>query len=115
MNAKKVLVRFMHSVTLLVAGSAALIVFIVMPYAFLEHWHMLPDWNGLQFIYLTFLVVIAWDYAGFVFLVIVVAVEVLLADFKFPSRRAKIEATVKISVCLLAYVFLTIGNRLNLH
>ena len=115
MNAKGILARFVHSATLFLAVSAALIDFVVMPYVFLEHWHMLPDWQGLQLIYLMFPIVIAWDHAGFVFLVIVAAGEVLLLDFKSAARRPKIEAAVKISVCLLAYLFLTIGNRLNFH
>jgi len=115
MKAEGILARFVHSVTLLLAGSAALIVFVVMPYVLLEHWHMLPDWQGLQLIYLMFPIVIAWDYAGFVFLVIVAASELLLVDFKSAARRPKIEAAVKISVCLLAYLLLTIGNQLNFH
>lgn len=115
MKAERTLVGFLHSVTLLLAGSAAVIVFIVMPYVFFEHWHLLPDWQSLQLMYLTFPVIIAWNYAGFVFLVIVVAGEVLVSDLKSASRRTKIEATVKISVCLLAYLFLTIGNQVNLH
>jgi len=115
MNVEKSLVRFLHSVTLLLAVSAALIIFIVMPYVLLEHWHLLPDWQGLQFIYLLFPLIIAWIHAGFVFLVIVVACELLLVDFKSAARRTKIEAAAKISVCLLAYLFITIGNQLNLH
>ena len=115
MNAQRLLVRFVHSVTLLVAGSAALVVFVVMPYVLVEHWHMLPDWQILQLIYLMFPIVIAWDHAGLVFVLIVVACEVLTLDLKSASRTAKIEATVKISICVLAYLFLTIGNRLNFH
>ena len=115
MNVEKNLVRFLHSVTLLLAVSAALIVFIVMPYVLLEHWHLLPGWQGLAFIYLLFPLIIVWIHAGFIFLVIVVVCELLLVDFKSAARRTKIEAAAKISVCLLAYLFITIGNRLNLH
>jgi len=115
MNNEKSLVRFLHSVTLLLAVSAALIVFIVMPYALLEHRHLLPDWQGLEIIYLLFPLIVAWIHAGFIFLVIVVVCELLLVDFKSATRKTKIEVAAKMSVCLLAYLFITIGNHLNLH
>lgn len=115
MKVEKGLARFLQPVTLLLPVSAALIVFIVMPYALLEHWHLLPDWQGLVFIYLLFPLIIAWIHAGFIFLVIVVVCELLLVDFKSAARRTKIEAAAKISVCLLAYLFIAIGNQLNLH
>ncbi|MGO9086273.1 MAG: hypothetical protein ACLQBK_13690 [Candidatus Sulfotelmatobacter sp.] len=115
MNVEKILVRFLHSVTLLVAVSAALLVFVVMPYVLLEHWRLLPDWQGFAFIYLLFPLIIAWIHAGFILLVIVVVCELSLVGFQPAARRTKIEAAAKISICLLAYLFIAIGNRLNLH
>jgi hypothetical protein len=107
--------RFLHSVTFLLAISAALIVFIVMPYTLLGHWHLLPDWQGFQLIYLLFPLIVAWLHAGFIFLAIVVASELSLVDFKSAAGSTRIESAAKISVCLLAYLFITIANRLNLH
>jgi len=115
MNVEKSLMRLLHSISYLLAVSAALIVFIVMPYVLLEHWHLLPGWQGLQLIYVLFPLIIAWMHAGFIFIVIVVACELLLVDFKSATRSTKIEAAAKISACLLAYLFITIGNQLNLH
>jgi len=109
------LVRFLDSVTLLIFASAALIVCIVMPYVFLEHWHLLPNWQGFMLIYLLFPVVIAWNYAGILLLLIVVVCEVMVLQLKPAVRRTKIASVARISVCVLAQLFLTVGNQLNFH
>lgn len=109
------LVRSLHSVSLFLASSAAVIVCIDMPYVLLQHWHMLPDRLDSQLIYLTFPVVIAWMYAGFAILVGVVICESFVVDLKTASRRTKIAAGTRIGLCLLAFLFITIGNQMNLH
>jgi hypothetical protein len=116
MNAsEQVLVRLVGSVSLLLSLSAAIILLVVMPFAFLQHWHLLPNWQGLMFIYLLFPVVIAWNHAGIAFVLIVVVCELILLRFDHTTQRMRLEAVVKVSVCALALLFLTVGNRLNFH
>ena len=107
--------RSFHSISLLLASSAAVIVFIDMPYVLLEHWHMLPQQMDSQLIYLTFPIVIAWMYAGFAILVCVVGCESFVLDLKTASRRTKMAAGTRIGLCLMAFLFITIGNEMNLH
>jgi hypothetical protein len=109
------LARFLDSVELLIVVSAALIVCIVMPYVFLTHWHLLPSWEGFAVIYLLFPVVIAWNHAGIFFLLIIVVREVMVPKLKPAVRRTTIALVARISVCVLAQLFLTIGNRFNFH
>jgi len=116
MNAfQKTLVLLLHSVSLLVFASAAIILFVVMPYVLLEHWQLLPNWQGLMFIYMLFPIVIAWNHAGIAFVLIVGVCELILLRFDRATLRAKLEAAVKVSVCVLAQLILTVGNRLNFH
>ena len=116
MNAsEQILVRLLSSVSLLLSASAGIILLVVMPFVFLEHWHLLPNWQGLMLIYLLFPVVIAWNHAGIAFVLIVVGCELILFRFDHAARRAKLEAMIKVSVCVLALLFLTVGNRLNFH
>lgn len=109
------LVRSLHSISWFLVSSAAVIVFIDMPYVLLEHWHMLPDRLDSPLIYLTFPIVIAWMYAGFAILVCVVVCESFVVDLKTASRRTKIAAGTRIGLCLLAFLFITIGDQMNLH
>jgi len=116
MNAsEQTLVRLLGSVSLLLSASAAIILLVVMPFVFLEHWRLLPDWQGFMLIYLLFPVVIAWNHAGIAFVSIVVVCELILFRFDHAARRRRLEAVAKVSVCVLALLFLAVGNRLNFH
>jgi len=116
MNAsQKILQRLIASLTLFVSASGALILFVVVPFALLEHWRLLPDWRGLRLIYLLFPLVIAWNHAGFLFVLIVIGGEVVSAQLNPPDRKAKVEGVLKISVCVLTALFLELGNRYNPH
>jgi len=109
------LARSLHFISLFLASSAAVIVFIDMPYVLLEHWHMLPNWLDSPLIFLTFPIVIAWMYAGFAIVVCVVICESFVVDLKTACRMTKIAAGTRIGLCLLAFLFITIGNEMNLH
>ena len=105
------LVRSLHSISLFLASTAAVIVFVDMPYVLLRRWHVLDS----PIIFLTFPIVIAWMYAGFAMLVGVVICESFIVDLKTASRRAKIAAGTRIGLCLLAFLFIKIANQMNLH
>lgn len=107
--------RILHSISWFLACSAAVIVFIDMPYVLLQHWHMLPARLDSPLIFLTFPIVIAWIYAGFAILAGVVICESFVIDLKTASRRTKVAAGTRIGLCLLAFLFITIGNEMNLH
>jgi len=108
----RVLLRF---ISLFLSCSAGIVVFIDMPYVLLEHWHRLPEQLDSPLIFLTFPIVIAWMYAGFAMLVGVVICESFLVDLNTASRGAKIAAATRIGLCLMAILFITIGNKMNLH
>ena len=109
------LARGLHSISLFLASSAAVIVFIDMPYVLLKYWHMLPEWLDSPLIFLTFPIVIAWMHAGFAVLACVVICESFIVHLKTSSRWTKIAAGTRIGLCLLAFVFIIIANRMNLH
>jgi hypothetical protein len=64
MNARALLTRFLTLVGLLLTAPAGMIVFIVIPYAVFERWHLLPDWDILKIIYLLVPIALAWNHAG---------------------------------------------------
>ena len=107
--------RLLSSVSLLFSASATIILLVLMPYVFLEHWHLLPNWQGFMLIYLFFPVVVAWNHAGIVFVLTVAGCELILFRFNHAARRMRLEAVVKVSVSVLALLFLTVANRLKLH
>lgn len=111
----RVLVRVLRSVTNVLAASAGLIVFVVFPYVLLEHWHMLPNWEAMNFIFILFPIVIAWMHAGLYMTLIVAACETIVLKLSPSARRARIEASAKIVICGLVYVLLYLGNRFNFH
>ena len=111
----RVLVRVLRSVTNILAASAGLIVFVVFPYVLLEHWHMLPNWEAMNLIFILFPIVIAWMHAGLYMTLIVAACETIILKLSPSARSMRIEASAKIAVCGLVYALLYLGNRFNFH
>src|SRR5579864_7154538 len=104
-TSEKILVRLLGSVSLLLSASAAIVLLVVMPFVLLEHWHSLPNWQGLMLIYLLFPVVIAWNHAGTAFVLIVAVCELTRFRFNPAVPRMRIEAVVKVSVCCVCTSF----------
>lgn len=105
----------LHSVGLLITASAVVIVFVVAPFDLLERSRLLPHWDifWLFFIFVPF--VAAWDHAGLYLLGTVTICEVGRAFLKPETKRAKIAAAGSVVVCLVAYLWILMARRSNIH
>jgi hypothetical protein len=81
----------------------------------MERWHLLPNWEGLNFIYLLAVILLAWAHAGGFLTLVVIVCEVALVQLQPGSRKAKIEAAVAIGLCTMTYLWLYIATRYNIH
>jgi len=89
--------------------------FIVLPFELMERWHLLPNWEALNFIYVLAVIVLAWAHAGGAFTIAVIVCEVAAVLLQPGSRKAKIEAGLTIGLCTMTYLWLYITVRYNLH
>ncbi len=114
-TSRRILVRFLSLLSLSLAASAGIIMFIVLPYDLMERWHLLPDWEALKFIYVLAVIVLAWAHVGGTFTITVIACEVAAVLLQPGSRKAKIEAGLAIGLCTMTYLWLHIAARYNIH
>jgi hypothetical protein len=111
---RRMTMRICSSVALVVTGSAVLVLS-ALPVSWLDRHHLLPGMSGALFVALLAPAIIAWDHAGFYFLVIVTGCELTLVSCKPKVRRTRIEAMAAVGVCALAYLFLYLSIRFNFH
>ena len=109
------LVTVLRILALILAASGALIVFAAVPYALMQRWHMLPHWEALRLVYLLFPIILAWQHAGSYILLTVGLCELFVVLLRPRIRRTKIEAGLLFGLCVLAYLYLYFGNRMNIH
>jgi hypothetical protein len=111
----RVFLWLLQSAGALITASAVVIVFVAVPYAFLERRHMLPHWDifWLFFIFVPF--VAAWEHAGPYLLVTVTACEIALSLLRPGSKKARIVAVGCTAVCLAAYLWIFTAKRFNFH
>lgn len=111
----RLLSRLLDSVGLLITASAIVIVFVAAPFDLLERSHLLPHWDvfWLFFIFVPF--VAAWDHAGLYLLGTVTICEVGRVLLKPEIKRVKIAATGSVVVCLVAYLWILMAKRSNIH
>jgi len=64
-----------------------MIIFVVIPYAVMDRWHMLPDWGVLRFIYLLFPIILAWQHAGFYIVLMVIFCELIIILLQRPLQK----------------------------
>jgi hypothetical protein len=114
-TSRRILVRFLSLLALSLTASAGIIIFIVLPYELMERWHLLPDWQVLNFIYLLAAIVLVWAHVGGSITIAVIVCEVAAVLLQPGSRRAKIEAGLAIGLCTLTYLWLYIAARYNIH
>ena len=105
----------LHGISLLITASAAVILFIAVPFDLLDNWHMLPSSTPWGVVFLFFPLVYVWGHAGLYLLVAVTACESTILFLKPVTTLAKITAAVPILVCLLTYLLLYLSVRFNIH
>ena len=113
--ATRMFVRVLRLAALVLSGSAGMIIFVVIPYAMMDRWHMLPDWGVLRFIYLLFPIILAWQHAGFYIVLMVIFCELIIILLQRPLQEKKLEAAVAVALCTLAYRCIHIGNRMSIR
>jgi hypothetical protein len=94
--------------------SAAIVLFVVIPYSLLEGWHLVPHWDIFWGIYLLFPIIIAWSHAGIYMLLCVMVCELALVLLKPGVPRARIEAIAAVGVCTLLYLYNYLSLRFHL-
>lgn len=111
----RLILLLLDSVGLLITASAIVIVFVVAPFDLLERSHLLPHWDifWLFFIFVPF--VAAWDHAGLYLLGTVTICEAGRVLLKPEIKRAKIAAAGSVVVCLVAYLWILMARRFNIH
>jgi len=98
-----------------ITASAAIVVFVAIPYALLDRWHLLPNWSifWIFFIFIPFIV--ARDRAGFYLLLTVVVCEQSLVSLKPRVRKTTIMAFGSVAPCTLTYLWIYVAHRFNIH
>jgi hypothetical protein len=106
----------MGFVALLITASAGILVFVAVPIDLADRVHVLPHWS--IFVVLVFAIapiIVAWGHAGIYMVLIVTASELALLILKPDSKRARTEAALATSVCIVAYLCVYLANRFNFH
>ena len=111
----KILMRVLRSVTLLLTGSAVLVMFVAIPAGWLDKWHLLPGWSGFVVVVALFPIIAAWGYAGFYFLLIVSCCELALVLLRPSARKARIEAIGAVCVCAITCLYFYLSVRFNFN
>jgi D-alanyl-lipoteichoic acid acyltransferase DltB (MBOAT superfamily) len=105
----RILIRVLRSVALLLSASAAIVLFIGIPYELLER--RLPNWDIFNLIFLLFPIVIAWQHAGLYMLLCVTICGLALVLLNPGVRRARIEAIGMVGICAVLYIFMYLSMR----
>jgi len=112
---RNIILRMLDAISLVITASAAVILFIAIPYSLLDRWHLLPNW-GIFWIFFVFVpFMVGWDRAGFYLLFVVVACQLLLALLRQRTQRTQIIAFVSVVLCTLASIWIYMAHRFNIH
>ena len=104
----------LYVISLLITASAAVVLFIAVPFVLLDNRHLLPSSVPWGVVFLFFPFVYVWDRAGLYLLVAVIVCESVVLSLKPANSWAKITAVVPILVCLLTYLLFHLGWRWDL-
>jgi hypothetical protein len=110
-----VVLRIMDSVAIVITASAGIIIFIAVPFALLDRWHLLPKWDIFWLFFAFAPVVMAWDRLGPYLMLIVAVCELSIVAMRPEIKKTKIIAVVFVAICLLAYLWLYAARRFNIH
>ncbi len=105
----------MDSVALVITASAGIIIFVAAPFALLDRWHLLPNWNIFWLFFAFAPIVMACDHLGPYLIVIVAACELNMVVMEPALKKTKIVAAVCLAVCLVAYLWVYVARRFNIH
>jgi hypothetical protein len=106
----------MGFVALVITASAGTVVFVAVPIDLADRGHVLPHWS--IFVMLVFAIapiIVAWGHAGIYMALIVTASELALLSMKPDIKRARTEAALATSLCIVAYLCVHLANRFNFH
>ena len=109
------LTRILRAIALLLAATAALVIFVAIPAEWLDRWHVLTGYTGLAIVMLLSPLIISWGRAGSYLLLVALGCEVTLVLLKPGVRKARLEAMVVGAVCVLTYLYLYSALRFNFH
>jgi len=61
---RRAVLRITDSVALVITAAAGIIIFVAAPFALLDRWHLLPNWNIFWLFFAFAPIVMAWDHLG---------------------------------------------------
>lgn len=106
--------RLLHVISLLITASAAVVLFIAVPFVLLDNRHLIPSSVPWGVVFLFFPFVYIWGRAGLFLLVVVTVCESAVLSLKPGNAWAKITAVAPILACLLTYLLFHLGWRWDL-